>query len=71
MRLLRKLLGLLALVGVAVGAAVVARRRLTGPDERVDLYFFDGSMSSFDADSPDAAAMLTLARDALDAARGA
>lgn len=70
MRAIRRLFGTLALVGIAVAAVVVARRRLTGPSERVDLYYEDGSMSSFDAESPDAVRLLRLAGDALSAARG-
>jgi hypothetical protein len=68
-RALRRLLGLIALVAVAAGATVVLRRRLGGSRERVDLYFEDGSMTSFEEGSPDAAHMLGFAREALAAAR--
>lgn len=68
-RALRRLLGLVMLVGVAAGAAVVLRRRVGGARERVDLYFEDGSMASFEEGSPDADRMLGFARDALTAAR--
>ena len=69
MRALRRLLGLVTLVAVAVGAAVVLRRRVGGSRERVDLYFEDGSMASFEEGSPDADRMLGFAREALAAAR--
>lgn len=71
MRAIRRLFGTLALVGIAVAAVVVARRRLAGPSERVDLYYEDGSMSSFDAEAPAAAHLFRLAGDALSAVRGA
>lgn len=71
MRAVRRLVRLLALVGVVAGAAAVARRRLAGPGERIDLYFFDGSMTSLDPEAPESAHMLVLARDALAAARDA
>jgi hypothetical protein len=57
------------LAAVAAGAAVVLRRRIGGARERVDLYFEDGSMASFEEGSPDADHMLGFARDALAAAR--
>ncbi len=69
MRLLRRLLGLVALAAVAAGATVVLRRRVGGSRERVDLYFEDGSMASFEEGSPDADRMLGFAREALAAAR--
>jgi hypothetical protein len=68
-RALRRLLGLATLAAVAVGAAVVLRRRVGGSRERVDLYFEGGSMASFEEGSPDADRMLGFARDALAAAR--
>jgi hypothetical protein len=37
--------------------------------ERLDLYFADGSMLSFDGGSPEAAELLPLAHDALRASR--
>lgn len=66
---MRRLFGLLTLIGVAVGATVVLRRRLSGPDERVDLYFADGSMASFEAGDADAERLFALARDGLAAVR--
>jgi octaprenyl-diphosphate synthase len=57
----RKLLGLVTLIGVAVGATVVARRRLAARAERADVYYADGSMASFEADSPDGAALFAAA----------
>jgi hypothetical protein len=68
-RALRRLLGLVTLAAVAAGAAVVLRRRVGGSRERVDLYFADGSMASFEEGSPEADRMLGFARDALAAAR--
>ena len=68
-RFLRRLLGVVMLAAVAAGAAVVLRRRAGGSRERVDLYFEDGSMASFDESSPDADRMLGFAREALAAAR--
>jgi hypothetical protein len=69
LRALRRLIGLVTLVAVAAGAAVILRRRVGGSRERADLYFEDGSMASFEAGSPDADRMLGFARDALAAAR--
>jgi hypothetical protein len=68
-RALRRLLGLITLVSLAVGAAVVLRRRVGGSRERIDLYFEDGSMASFEEGSAEATRMLGFARDALAAAR--
>jgi hypothetical protein len=68
-RLLRRLFGLLVLAAAAVGAAVVVRRRVAGPRERVELYYDDGSMTSLEAGTPDAERLLGFARDALAAAR--
>jgi hypothetical protein len=63
-----------ALTGVLlVGAAAAAfmwRRRGAGPRERVDLYFSDGSMVSFEPGSPEGDRLLPLAGRALAAARG-
>lgn len=69
MTFLRRLLGLAAFVGVAVGATVFVRRRLAGADERVDLYFADGSMASFEAGDVEAHRFVALARDGLGAVR--
>ena len=64
----RAVTGLL-LVGAAA-AAFVWRRRAAGPRERVDLYFSDGSMVSFEPGSPAGDRLLPLAGRALAAARG-
>jgi hypothetical protein len=66
---LRRLFGLATLVAVALGAALVLRRRVAGLSERVDLYYEDGSMATLEAGDPDADALLSHARDALAAAR--
>jgi hypothetical protein len=54
------LLGAGALAGVLVG-----RRLVGGFEERVDLYFEDGSMIALEADSADAQHLLPVARDLL------
>lgn len=64
MTVVRKLLGFAALAAVAVGAALVLRRR-AGSRERVDLYYEDGSMTTLEAGTPEAAVLLAHARDAL------
>jgi hypothetical protein len=56
---------LLLLVAVAAAGVVIGRRLLRGPEERVDLYFEDGSMISFEGDSADAQRLLPVARDLL------
>ena len=50
-----------------LGVGLYARRGRRA--ERVDLYFPDGSMISVEGDSPQAARLLPLARDAIRAAR--
>ena len=69
MKLLRRVLGLIALAAVAAGAAVLVRRSVGGSRERVDLYYEDGSMTSLENDTTDGERLLGLARDALDAVR--
>jgi hypothetical protein len=60
-----------ALLGVAggllAGAAFIRRRGIR--QERVDLYYEDGSMVSLTNGSPDAARLLPLAREILQRAR--
>lgn len=63
----RSLLALGAALGTLVGIGLV--RRLFGKEQRVDLYFEDGSMVSFAGDSPEAALVLPYAREALRAAQ--
>ena len=69
MRFLRRLFGVITLAAVAAGAAIVLRRRVGGRRERVDVYYEDGSMASFEDGSPDTARLLGFAREALTAAR--
>ena len=69
MRALRKLLGFLTLVGIAFAGIVVYRRRFQTRTERVDLYYDDDSMVSYEQGSDGAASLLPLAHDVLDAAR--
>ena len=69
MKLLRRVLGLVALAAVAAGAAVLVRRSVGGSRERVDLYYEDGSMTSLENGTTDGERLLGLARDALDAVR--
>jgi hypothetical protein len=57
-----------ALVGAA--AALLWRQRRAGSRERVDLYFSDGSMVSFEPGTPEGDRLVPLARRALAAARG-
>ena len=62
-----------ALGAVALGAAIAALfvwRRRSHRRERVDLYFADGSMVSFEQGSLEAGRLLPLAHDILAAARG-
>jgi hypothetical protein len=62
----RRLLGLGLAAGSLLGIGLYARR---GKDsERVDLYFPDGSLVSLHGDSPQSAALLAHAREALRAA---
>ena len=69
MRLLRKVFGFLALVGVAFAAIVVYRRRFAVRKDRVDLYYEDGSLVSLEEGSAGAGRLLTLAHEALQATR--
>lgn len=57
----RKALFLLLALGAAAGAAVY-RLRASQPRVRVDVYFEDGSVETL-ADGPDAARLVSLARD--------
>ena len=69
MSLVRRLLGLLAMIGLAVGATVMLRRRLAQPKERVDVYFADGAMATFEGGDPEAEPFFALAREGIDAVR--
>jgi hypothetical protein len=64
----RKLLAIGFAVGSLLGIGLYARRGQEGADERIDLYFADGSLVSLHSDSPEAAPLLVHARDALRAA---
>ena len=63
----RRLLAVLLGAGSLLGLGLFARRARA--DERVDLYFVDGSIVSLDGGSAEAARLLPLAYDALRAAR--
>ena len=69
MTFVRRLFGLAAFAAVAVGAAIVLRRRAGSGRERVDLYYEDGSMATFEDGTPEALALLGHAREALAVAR--
>jgi len=58
----------LGIAGAAAGVALWRSRR-SGPAERVDLHFEDGSMVSLTPAAGDAERLLALARDVLAAAR--
>jgi hypothetical protein len=68
-RALRRLVGFLLLVGVALAGLVVYRRRFLSRPERVDLYYEDGSLASVEQGSDGADGVLSLASDVLRAAR--
>jgi hypothetical protein len=63
----RRVVALLLAAGSLLGVGLYARR--SSKRERVDLYFADGSMISIVGDSPHAALLIPLARDAVRAAR--
>jgi hypothetical protein len=63
----RALSAFLLLLGTLAGA-IAYRRRFARREERVDVYYEDGSMLSLAEGSADAARLLPLARDVLDAA---
>ena len=63
----RSLFALGLAAGSLLGIGLYARRGRA--QERIDLYFADGSMSSLDGGSPEAARLLAEARDGLRAAR--
>ncbi len=69
MTFIRRFFGLAALAAVAVGAAVVLRRRAGSGRERADLYYEDGSMTTLEDGTPEALALLGHAREALAAVR--
>jgi hypothetical protein len=63
----RRALALLFAAGSLLGVGLYAKRGRR--QERVDLYFADGSMVSVEGDSPEAARLIPLARDAIRTAR--
>jgi len=67
-RALRRLLGFLTLAGIAFAGIVIYRRRFLARRERVDLYFEDGSLVSFEQGADGAGRLLPLAHDVLRAA---
>ena len=65
----RKALGLFGFASGLVAGSVLYRRTVARRRERVDVYFQNGSMITFDDGSPEADTPLPIARDALSAAR--
>ena len=65
----RKALGLFGFASGLVAGSVLYRRTVARRRERVDIYFQNGSMITFDDGSPEADTLLPIARDALSAAR--
>ena len=63
----RRLLALGLAVGSLLGIGLYARRGRA--QERIDLYFADGSLATLDGGAPEAARLIAQARDALRAAR--
>jgi hypothetical protein len=63
----RRLFALLLAVSSLLGIGLYARRGRR--QDRVDLYFADGSMVSLEGDSPQAARLIPPAREAIRAAR--
>ena len=66
----RKALGLVGFASGVLAGSVLYRRTLARRRERVDVYFEDGSMITFDDGSAEAAELLPIARDVLAAAHG-
>ncbi len=69
MRALRRLLGVLALLGLTAAGVLVYRRRVASRRERADLYYESGLLLTLAEGSPGADRLLPLARDVLAAAR--
>jgi hypothetical protein len=65
----RRVVAALVVSAAAVAGALIWRRR-GKRQERVDLYFADGSMVSFEQGSLQAQKLLPLGRDVLSVARG-
>jgi len=65
----RKALGLFGFASGLLAGSVLYRRTVARRRERVDVYFENGSMITFDDGSPEADTLLPIAREALSAAR--
>ena len=65
----RRLLAVLGFASGILAGTVAVRRSFARRPERVDVYVDDGSMISVAAGSAEADALLSVARDALAAAR--
>jgi hypothetical protein len=65
----RKALVLAGFASGALAGTAVYRRWFGGSQERLDVYFDDGSFVTFGAGSPEAARLLPLARQVVAAAR--
>ena len=65
----RKALGLFGFATGLFAGSVLYRRTVSRRRQRVDVYFGDGSMITYDDGTPEADALLPIARDALAAAR--
>lgn len=65
----RRALGLFGFATGLFAGSVLYRRTVARRRERVDVYFENGSMITFDDGSAEADALLPIARDALSAAR--
>jgi hypothetical protein len=66
----RKALGVVGFATGLFAGSVLYRRTVARRRERVDVYFDDGSMITYDDGSPEAATLLPIARDALDTVDG-
>ena len=65
----RRFLSTFLLALGTLAGAIAYRRRFARREERVDVYYEDGSMVSLAEGSAEAERLLPLARDVLDAAR--
>jgi hypothetical protein len=65
----RKALGLLGFASGLLAGSVLYRRTIARRRERIDVYFDDGTMLTLVDGSPEAEDALSIARDALAAAR--
>ena len=66
----RKALGVFGFATGLFAGSVLYRRTVARRRERVDVYYADGSMITYDEGSSEASELLAVARDALAAARG-